>query len=390
MESITGTVLAASGASGYDDNTADFDILRDLLITADAIADEPFAGIGLVAALDTVPDLTVWAPNDGAFIGLAQTIASVTGNIADDSENGTIGFLADALTLLGMGNPSDLLTGILTYHVTPGVFDLASVVGLGDNAAVPTLLGVNLVTEFDTPLPSLIDADPGLPDPNIVGTDIFATNGVIHVLDGVLAPIEASAILTAPDADFMIGDNGDGEYITGDGMDFVDGNGGADSIHTGKGDDVAIGGAGNDDIVGGAGDDTLLGEAGRDMIRGGQGNDMIDGGRGSDRLYDNFGDDYVKGGQGNDLIFSGGGNDVFVFENGDGNDRIVNFRDGYDMIDLSGYDGIDSFADLQGNIVSNGPRTLISLDAGDSITLFGVDISQLDAGDFIFEDTPMM
>ncbi len=388
MESITGTVLAVSGASGYDDNGGDFDILRDLLITADAIAETPFAGVGLVAALDSVPDLTVWAPNDDAFMGLAGTIAAVTGNIAPDSESGTIRFLADALTLLGLGNPSELLTGILTYHVTPGEFALADVVQLGDGAQVPTLLGVNLVTEFDTPMPSLIDGDPGLPDPNIIATDIFASNGVIHVIDGVLAPIAVSSILTAPDTDFVIAENGDDLIITEDGIDFIDGNGGADEIHSGTGADVVLGGAGNDYIVGGAGDDLLMGEAGRDEIRGGQGDDMISGGRGADRLYDNFGDDVVEGGQGNDLIFTGAGNDVFVFGNGDGRDRIVGFRDGQDMIDLSGYDGITGFDDLQ--ITSSGPRTTITLDQGDSITLFRIDAAQLDAGDFIFADIPMM
>ena len=78
MPSITGTVLSLSGTSGYDSNGSDFDILRDLLITADDISAEPFSGVGLVAALDTVEDLTVFAPEDDAFKDLAATIATVT------------------------------------------------------------------------------------------------------------------------------------------------------------------------------------------------------------------------------------------------------------------------------------------------------------------------
>ncbi|WP_146344490.1 fasciclin domain-containing protein [Phaeobacter marinintestinus] len=384
MESITGTVLSISGASGYDSNGGDFDILRDLLITADAIAETPFAGIGLVAALDTVPDLTVFAPADSAFMGLATTVASVTGNIAPSSEAAIVRFLADTLTLLGQGDASQLLTDILTYHVTPGVFELDDVVMLGDGAAVPTLLGVDLVTDFDTMPASLIDGDGGLPNPGIIATDIGATNGVIHVLDGVLLPVAVSSILTAPDTDFVIGANSAESIKTKDGNDFINGKGGNDEIKAGYGDDVAIGGAGNDYIVGGAGADVLIGGVGRDDIFGGQDNDMIQGGAGNDQLYDNTGDDIVEGGTGNDLIVSGGGNDVFVFNSGDGNDRVVGFRDGHDMIDLSGYAGIDSFADIAGDITSSGLRTMIDLDDGDSIMLLGINGSQLDASDFIF------
>ena len=218
MESITGTVLALSGASGYDKNGKDFDILRDLLITTDSLAAEPYAGLGLVGALDTVPDLTVFAPEDNAFKGLAGTIASVTGNTAPMGEAATVGFLADALTLLGKGDPSGLLTDILTYHVTPGVFELADVVALGDGAAVPTLQGGTLTTEFDTTPPSLIDADMGVANPGIIATDVAASNGVIHVLDGVLLPLSVSAILTQKNTDFEIGGDGRDHFVTGRGM----------------------------------------------------------------------------------------------------------------------------------------------------------------------------
>ena len=364
MPSITGTVLSVSGASGYDNDGGDFDILRDLLITTDAISATPYAGVGLVSALDTVPDLTVFAPEDDAFKSLAATIAAVTGNTAPTDEAGTIGFLADALTLLGKGDASGLLTDILTYHVHAGVVRLADVAALGDGANVSTLQGSNLVTDLDTTPPSLIDADNGVANPGIIATDIDATNGVIHVLDGVLLPVSVSDILTQPGTDMKIGAAGKDQFSTGRGADFADGNAGRDMLQMGSGDDVAIGGDGIDFLFGGTGEDTLIGEAGADNIKG------------------NFGDDVINGGAGNDRLFGGKGADTFVFSLGSGSDIIVDFDNGKDTIDLSGYAGIGSFDDL--TIVGGRNGVTIELDGNDTLTLVGVRQADLDASDFLF------
>jgi Ca2+-binding RTX toxin-like protein len=369
MPSITGTVLSLSGTSGYDENGSDFDILRDLLVTTDEISDEPYAGIGLVSALDTVANLTVFAPEDDAFKGLASTIAAVTGNEAPSDEAGTIGFLADALTLIGKGDASGVLTDILTYHVASGVFRLADIAALGDAASLTTLQGDAVVTDLDTTPPSLIDADAGVGNPGIITTDVAADNGVIHVLDGVLLPVSVSSILTQAGTDFIIGDDGKDEDSTGRGEDYVDGNGGRDVIRTGAGNDVAIGGTGTDSLAGGAGDDTLLGEGGSDMIKGGDGEDQIDGGAG---------DDWLSGGK---------HADTFVFSLGSGRDEITDFDAGEDMIDLSGYEGISSFEDLHIDNTRNGVR--IELGDGDRITLDHVKASDLDASDFIFAHASM-
>lgn len=367
MQSITHTVLAVSGSSGYDQNGGDFDILRDLLITTDNISQEPFGGIGLVAALDTVPSLTVFAPNDDAFGDLASSIATLTGNRTPTGEAATIGFLADALTLLGKGDASGLLTEILTYHVTPGEFRLADVVALGDGAAVPTLQGQNLITDLDTSPASLVDQDDGVRNPGIIATDIEATNGVIHVIDGVLLPISVSDILSKPGTDFKIGGQGQGHYSTGWGNDFVDGNGGRDMMWLGSGSDVGIGGTGNDWISGGRGKDTLLGEEGHDKIYGGAGEDTI------------------NGGSGRDWIAGGSGCDTFVFEQGGNSDTIVDFRNGKDVIDLAGYAAVEGFDDITIHQGWFGAR--IELADGDSLTLLGVRKGQVDAGDFLFADS---
>lgn len=330
MQSITGTVLALSGSSGYDENGDDFDILRDLLITTDQISDEPFGGIGLVASLDTVEDLTVFAPKDDAFASLASTVATVTGNDVPTTEVGRIAFLADTLTLLGKGNPAGLLTDILTYHVAPGVLRLADIAALGDGAELTTLQGGALTTDLDTTPASLIDADDGIANPGVVATDIEASNGVIHVIDSVLLPVSVSSILTRPGTDLKIGDDDNESFSTGRGTDFVDGNGGADFINAGAGRDVVNGGSGSDWLIGGAGADT------------------------------------------------------FVFALDSGLDIVADFHHRQDKIDLSGYDGIESFDDLSHAIESFGKGVRIELDGCDTLLLFGVRKGQLDASDFTF------
>ena len=72
---------------------------------------------------------------------------------------------------------------------------------------------------------------------------------------------------------------------------------------TTNGADVLIGGQGDDRIEGGAGNDVIMGAAGSDVLIGGAGDDLIFGDK--DRSYDT------------------GAADVFVFNRGDGRDRIV-------------------------------------------------------------------
>ena len=234
---------------------------------------------------------------------------------------------------------------------------------------IETLQGGSVT--LDLSAPGLIDLDPGLPDPNLIGFDVDGGNGIIHVLDGVLLPLAVSAILTQRGTDFEIGGDGRDYYNTRGGNDFVDGNGGNDVIRTGSGDDVAIGGTGNDWIAGGRGKDILIGEDGRDKIFGGSGADLI------------------NGGAGNDWLSGGRGADTFIFKNGSDDDKIFRFRDGQDKIDLSGYEGIESFEDIEDQIDGRFFGTKIHLEDGDSIYLIGTRERQVDESDFIFADYMM-
>jgi len=265
--SITGLV-AASG-DGFDSDNGDFDMLLAAVKAA-----------GLAGALDDPnADLTVFAPTDAAFIGLAQGLG-----YKGSDEEGSFAYIVEALTLLGGGNPIPLLQDILKYHVATESLQASQVLSAD---SIPNLLGADLGVDGA----SLVDNDPDLANPNIIATDIQASNGVVHAIDGVLIPLDVLKSDGSNDVDFeILGDQSDFIY-TGRDNDFIDGNGGNDRIAAGNGNDVVLGGDGNDKIWAGRGDDLVNGDAGHDRIFAGSGNDMIDGGAGNDRLYGGWGND---------------------------------------------------------------------------------------------------
>lgn len=340
LPTLTGIVAASGGE--FDGNSEDFDLLLNAVQAAD-----------LAGALDDPnADLTVFAPNDAAFVGLAQALG-----FKGSDEGGAFSYIVESLTLLSGGHdPIPLLKNILLYHVAPGSRDADDVLS---STEIPTLLGSNLGVDGA----SLVDGDPDIADPNIIATNIPASNGIAHVLDGVLIPLDILQSDGSHDVDFIVaGDKRDHIY-TGRDNDFVDGNGGNDVISTGKGDDVALGGDGNDRIFGRKGDDTLKGGEGDDHIYGGRGNDIISGGAGHDRM-------------------SGGkGHDTFDFDKGDGRDVIYGFKSGQDKVDLSDFD-FDDFHDLSGALSGNNHKTVVSI-GDDKLTINGLALDHADEHDFI-------
>ena len=114
---------------------------------------------GLVETLQGDGPYTVFAPTDEAFSAALEDL----GLTADE-------LLADTETL----------ASILTYHVVEGEVPAADVVGL-DGQAVPTVNGADVEITVDGETVMVNDA-------TVTTTDIFATNGVIHVIDSVLLP----------------------------------------------------------------------------------------------------------------------------------------------------------------------------------------------------------
>lgn len=335
-------IVAASGA--FDTNGADFDLLLKAVQTA-----------GLAGALaNPTADLTVFAPNDAAFLKLAAKLG-FTGN----GEAAGFDYLVDALTLLSGGaSPIPLLTNILTYHVSPTSLQASQVLSATN---IATLLGPKLGVNGTT----LVDAATVLKNPGIITTDIQAANGVVHVIDGVLIPADILKSNGAKQVDFVIKGDGADFVSVGRDNDFVDGNGGNDIIHGGRGNDVLLGGSGSDLIFGNRDNDTILGETGDDFLHGGRGNDVI------------------NGGAGRDILAGNSGRDTFVFAKGNQVDQIVDFENGRDKIDVKDF-GFANFAALSNAISGANGVSVIDLGNGDRIELVGVRSTSLDATDFIF------
>ena len=132
-------------------------------------------------------------------------------------------------------------------------------------------------------------------------------------------------------------------------------------------DDVIFAGVGNDQIIGRTGHDALYGETGNDLIYGENGRDTLD------------------GGAGNDTLRGDAGSDLFIFSQG--NDLVSDFDalDRRERIDLSNTASIRNFRDLKYNHMQQLGNDVVITDVeGNTMTIAGVSLSDLNREDFIF------
>jgi Ca2+-binding RTX toxin-like protein len=132
------------------------------------------------------------------------------------------------------------------------------------------------------------------------------------------------------------------------------------------------------DATGDAGDDILSGDNGSNGLFGLAGSDTLDGRGGNDTL---------DGGEGDDNVTGGLGDDLFVFGDGDGKDTINDFEAGAasgDAIDLRRLSAFANFAGVMAVASQAGDDTVIEFSEDESLTLLGVDLTQLQEQDFIF------
>ncbi|MCV2870153.1 hypothetical protein OEW28_16100 [Defluviimonas sp. WL0002] len=196
--------------------------------------------------------------------------------------------------------------------------------------------------------------------------------------------VSVEAVRASAHDDQVYGDQGNNTLDGGTGNDVIYGRGGNDwllgragndLVDGGDGNDILLGGPGADRFVGGAGTDrvhygdsavglvadlmtpanntgiaagdtysgieNLQGSQGNDTLRGDGGDNMILGARGDDLIYGRGGNDFLVGLDGNDTLFGmsgddtlegGAGADTFVFEPGNGIDRVKDFQVGQDVL----------------------------------------------------------
>jgi uncharacterized surface protein with fasciclin (FAS1) repeats len=159
------TAPAAAGTTAADAAMA---AENDIVDTAIAAGDFTtlVAGVraaGLEATLRGEGPFTVFAPTDDAFAALPP---------------GTVETLLE--------DPTGDLATILTYHVVPGAVLAADVVGL-DGQDVATVEGASFSIGVGSD-GSVTLTDAAGNEAAVVITDIETSNGIIHVIDGVLLP----------------------------------------------------------------------------------------------------------------------------------------------------------------------------------------------------------
>lgn len=142
--------------------------------------------------------------------------------------------------------------------------------------------------------------------------------------------------------------------------------------------DPNINGTSDDDRLQGCKDnETLRGFGGNDILQGEGGKDELIGAKGDDRLVGGSGDDILNGGRGNDVLIGGSGRDRFVLLGGQNTDRILDFQNGIDLLELPAR---LSFSDL--TISQQGRNTVIQAGSNPLALLVGIQANQITNVDF--------
>lgn len=178
---VAGLIAAPALADSHEKTIVDivvenseFDILKAAVIAT-----------GYDGALSEPGTFTVFAPTDKAFIKLAEDLSGLDLNEASASA-----WLFDNVDAATLGL-------VLSYHVAAVEIGSSQVV---DGAIVTTIADDSIVDPtIDVSAPGkalrsiqLVDNDPDSRNPKLVkgSIDIDASNGVIHVIDRVLRPVD--------------------------------------------------------------------------------------------------------------------------------------------------------------------------------------------------------
>lgn len=376
-------------------------------------------------------DKVVGGPGDDTLIGgRGNDTLNGKDTAQEDSDGSGFDNVNYSLEMGPLGVTVNLATGIATdtYGQTDKLIDIEAVFG---TAFADHLIGGDIGNDAFEDFRGLggndiIDGGSGF-DRATYNNDFGAggTQGVnVNLTTGTAIDgfgdtdtlISIEAVRGTAFDDTLIGDGEDNRFEGLAGDDFIDGRGGTDRVSyqndhffqqngngvvgieadLGKKEIVDTSGVNVDTVIrienvtGSIFDDRIFGNAQANDLRGIDGDDLLVGRGGNDFLSGDAGDDFLRGGPGDDILdggpgadklLGGGGEDIFDFNVGDGDDRVVNFQDGIDLIDVSDY-GFGSGAEVVALAHADGNHTIIDLN-GDLITLLRFDIADLDGGDFI-------
>ncbi|MEP3344909.1 MAG: hypothetical protein ABJO09_21620, partial [Hyphomicrobiales bacterium] len=226
--------------------------------------------------------------------------------------------------------------------------------------------------------------------------------------------------------DIMVGNNLVNQIHGGGGNDTLYGLGNEDGIYGGDGNDIMFGGTGGDNFDGGAGrdriqysqstsgvqvdlqfgnfnnsealndtyvnvedilgssrNDNIRGDAGSNRLWGASGNDAIFGRAGNDTLLGGSGNDYLNGGGGNDVLRGDGGADSFHFAINSDSDRISDFQNNVDTIQLQGF-GLSNASEAMGFASQVGADVVFNFGSGDVLTVDDATLAMLGNDILIF------
>ncbi len=314
---------------------------------------------------------------------------------------------AEGADQIAGGNDDDNITDLGGDNVIDGGSGNDRIVVLTGNNLIMAGSGVDIVLSGDGQDSIYAGSDLDIVYAGAGNDEIYGEAGMDTLIGGA-------------DDDLLDGGEND-DVLIGDGLDVVDElvlaklealgqdltlgiQVGADVLRGGNGNDTLYGGGGDDFLYGGADLDRLIGGTGNDLLEGEGGSDYLEGSEGDDRLEGGDGDDVLEGGQGADMLLGGAGNDVlgvtseaveqsggvgdtyiggvgddtlkgtayadlYIFNVGDGKDRIIENGD-HNLIDVLRFgEGISS-SDI--DVAVSGLDLVLSRhNSSDSITITG-------------------
>jgi len=345
---------------------------------------------------------------DGRIVG-----ATIGFNADDDFNETTIivdGLIKGAIDVgvITEGNDSDVIVGrtghiVLTADNTTGILtygDDTSVVNSGRIEATAGVITIGARTD-------VLNEAGGTIIGSLYGVALSARVGERNTLTNhglIQGGPDGAAVLGAEANDRIVNDGRIvGRVQLGQGDDTVDTRGGSitGGVYGNSGDDTLVtsdaGIALNEDR--GEGDDTvkatvsytlpifvenlfLLGSKDINGF-GGDDSNQIHGNAGDNVLRGRGGNDKLFGEEGNDRLFGGADGDFFQFATGWDHDRIADFEQGLDLIDVSQWKGIDDFTDVFKHSADGKHGVVITL-GDDSLTIEGITRADMVGGDFMF------